>query len=732
MKKLFKKLALMVVALLTFSVGSNYTVKEVKAADTKIVFNLGANGSATHADGSSKSTYSETVNGYTLNITKGTNIYTGARDAKGNSCIKMGASSKAGSFEITVPEDVTSVEIEAAKYKSNTTKFIVNGKTNTLTKNSNDGAYDVITVDTASNKTITASTASGGYRCMVNTITYIIADTGDSGEPEIPVEKTDEEKVNEAITNFSVFDKESKKEFFSKSKTITLDLEDKENETEISYTLTGDTDVFLYNQGVLTVSPVDSLKTATLTVTFTSGSFSKPITFTFNSWLENTILTLEEANIIGNLFDKDTYTEGKYYINCVIDEVYNTTYGNMYVHDENVDKFTIYGTYSADGEKRYDALTEKPIAGDSIKVYGVIGKYNDPQMKNGWIVEIVEDTPSLPELSIEEQIMANKTTTSLSFDYSIPDSQVSKISEVNELKIGDQIIISGTYVSNDGTTEYALSTNQKTNNRAAVELDTNSISSDVQIITLEAGTKENTYSFNTGSGYLYAASSSSNHLKTETEKSDNSSWSLEFTTNEQGETILNIIAQGSNTRNLLQFNPAVTDGVLNPLFACYAVDKPQKTVSIYKLTTPSNGTSSFDNISLLFGANVDSSLFENYTSVTAGVKISVGEKTADKSIVLTKDSNGNYNTSVGLVLELFADGVCVDDLTKERLKQTIEATVYFVVSDGNTTTTLELQSTLVSVESMVNTYITDSMYNTNETVLKHMAALKALKAYIEA
>ena len=33
MKKLFKKLALMVVALLTFSVGSNYTVKEVKAAD---------------------------------------------------------------------------------------------------------------------------------------------------------------------------------------------------------------------------------------------------------------------------------------------------------------------------------------------------------------------------------------------------------------------------------------------------------------------------------------------------------------------------------------------------------------------------------------------------------------------------------------------------------------------------------------------------------------------------
>ena len=38
MKKLFKKLALMVVALLSFSVGSNYTVKEVKAADESVTY----------------------------------------------------------------------------------------------------------------------------------------------------------------------------------------------------------------------------------------------------------------------------------------------------------------------------------------------------------------------------------------------------------------------------------------------------------------------------------------------------------------------------------------------------------------------------------------------------------------------------------------------------------------------------------------------------------------------
>lgn len=137
-------------------------------------FALGANGSAAHYDGSSKTSYSETNNGYTLSITGGTNMYTGARDAKGNSCIKLGASSKAGSFKFTVPENVTEVVIYIAKYKANTTKISVNnGASQTLTKSSNDGAYDVITIDTTTNKTIALTTQSGGIRAMVNTIEFI-------------------------------------------------------------------------------------------------------------------------------------------------------------------------------------------------------------------------------------------------------------------------------------------------------------------------------------------------------------------------------------------------------------------------------------------------------------------------------------------------------------------------------------------------------------------------------
>ena len=140
---------------------------------TLATFALGANGSASHADGSSKTSYSETVNGYTLNITSGTNMYTGARDAKGNSCIKFGASSKAGSMSFTVADNVTKVIIYVAKYKTNTTKITVNGTSYTITTASNDGAYTAIEVDTSTTKTVSFTTVSGGYRAMVNTIEFI-------------------------------------------------------------------------------------------------------------------------------------------------------------------------------------------------------------------------------------------------------------------------------------------------------------------------------------------------------------------------------------------------------------------------------------------------------------------------------------------------------------------------------------------------------------------------------
>ena len=135
-------------------------------------FTMGTNGSASHADGSSKTSYSETVNGYTLNITNGAQMYTGARDAKGNACLKFGSSSNIGSMKFIVPDNVTEVVIYVAQYKANTTKVTINGTTTTLTKASNNGEYDAITIDTTSTKTVTFTTVSGANRAMLNTIEF--------------------------------------------------------------------------------------------------------------------------------------------------------------------------------------------------------------------------------------------------------------------------------------------------------------------------------------------------------------------------------------------------------------------------------------------------------------------------------------------------------------------------------------------------------------------------------
>lgn len=120
-----------------------------------------------HGDGDKSTTYTETAGNYTLKITNGTNLYTGANDAKGNGCLKLGTSKVAGSFSFTVDGTVKKVKVYVAAYKKNSAS--VNGTK--LTKLSNNGEYDVIEIDTSTNKTVTIEVTSG-YRAMVNTIEF--------------------------------------------------------------------------------------------------------------------------------------------------------------------------------------------------------------------------------------------------------------------------------------------------------------------------------------------------------------------------------------------------------------------------------------------------------------------------------------------------------------------------------------------------------------------------------
>lgn len=146
------------------------------------------------------------------------------------------------------------------------------------------------------------------------------------------------------------------------------------------------------------------------------------------------------------------------------------------------------------------------------------------------------------------------------------------VTDASSLKAGDQIIICNTVSSK------ALSISQNDNNRVATDIvidkskNTAAYNKGIQIITLENGSKESTFAFNVGNGYLYAASSSKNYLRTQTSVDENASWKI--TIDEGDNYKATIDAQGSYTHNRIQYNAN------NKLFSCYL--DPQSSVWIFR------------------------------------------------------------------------------------------------------------------------------------------------------
>lgn len=128
-----------------------------------------------HTDGNKASTtYEATVNGYKLAISKGSGMYANSNDAKGNGALKFGTKSGTGSFTITVPAGVTTVNIYVAGYKDKAAKFTINGgETQTTTRFSNNGEYDCIAVSVPTDGTITFTTVSGGNRALISKIEFV-------------------------------------------------------------------------------------------------------------------------------------------------------------------------------------------------------------------------------------------------------------------------------------------------------------------------------------------------------------------------------------------------------------------------------------------------------------------------------------------------------------------------------------------------------------------------------
>ena len=142
-----------------------------------------------------------------------------------------------------------------------------------------------------------------------------------------------------------------------------------------------------------------------------------------------------------------------------------------------------------------------------------------------------------------------------------------------EIVSGQHYIIVG-FDNENHDNAYAMG-EQKNNNRAAVLISEDGTTATVTtadvhevVITALEGDDNGYYTIEDG-GYLYAASSSSNYLRTKSELDDNGKWKIAM---ENGE--FSIAADKSDNRNVMQFNYA------SKLFSCYA-SASQKPVYLY-------------------------------------------------------------------------------------------------------------------------------------------------------
>ncbi len=679
--------------------GAKKVIKtETATSEKKFVFEFGANKNAgAHSDGSNASTeYSETVNGITLNLTNGANMYPKANDGLGNSCIKLGTGSKAGAFEITVPNNVTKVIISAGGYKKNNGKltYTIGGVEKTVTLagmfSDSDGIvhngtdYTVFEIDTSTEKTISFTTVTGGWRVMLNSITLVatvevekevevivpahscednvtgatctengtcskcgdeVADSalGHSYETEV-TDPTCEEAgyttytcgCGDTYTGNTVaatghdydetthicancgetdpdacFHEEERAEVTAPTCTTggytTYYCADcgeelrKGNETDPAHSYESVvTEPTCTNGGFTTHTCSacgDTYKDSKVSATGHSGYETDYKCDTCSAVVEPTTdtLTIEQAIALGNALGGGKTSTNSYKVTGVVYDLYNTTYGNMYLVNSFVDnesQFQIYGLYLED-ETRYDAMTTKPVAGDTITIYGKIGNYNGTSQMANAILEshtqhgenhqwseatcLVASICSICGKPGEkaDHVDNNGDNVCDVEGCGTPIGGATKevwqlVTNVNQLAADKQIII----VSSEE--KYAMSTTQNSNNRGhvAITKDGNTviIVDNVQIITLEAGTVTGTYAFNVGDKYLYAASSSGNQLKSGT-KNANASWKITVDSNG----VASIVAQGTSTRNVMQYNSS------SDIFACYS-SASQTAISIYVKT----------------------------------------------------------------------------------------------------------------------------------------------------
>ena len=287
------------------------------------------------------------------------------------------------------------------------------------------------------------------------------------------------------------------------------------------------------------------------------------------------------------------------------------------------------------------------------------------------------------------------------------------VEDESDLSQGDIVLITNA----DGSA--AMSTTQNSNNRgktnSGIENDEITISGEtsIQVFMLEEYTVGNvdTFAFNTGSGYIYAAGASSNNYMRTTETiNDNAKFAISI-----ADGVASIVAQGTASRNTIFYN-SQNAGV----FSCYAT-KPQNTgedVNIYKKTSAIDPTVP---VSITLSSHSESIYVNGTVTLTASVNPStaipqtVTWLTSDATVATVVDGVVRGVAAGNATITAFADVNENGTLDSDEKSATCAVTVASG-SDGQwvevAITSLTSDDVFVIVADNGNTY---AMSNNNGT-----------------
>ena len=262
---------------------------------------------------------------------------------------------------------------------------------------------------------------------------------------------------------------------------------------------------------------------------------------------------------------------------------------------------------------------------------------------------LVTDANNNPITVVENQfeMPASDVTVNAAFEYvGTPfEQKYYKVTSTNQLVAGRTYLIVNTAAGK------ALSKTQNNNNRAAaaVTITNNTISTLGDACELTLGGQSGAWTFfdslwsNSTGGYLYAASSGDNYLRTQATNNNNGKWAIELANNGTA----TIVAQGSYTRNNLRYNPNNN----NPIFSCYASSSDFAKVELY----------------------IRSEEFDITENTTVTKTFSFDKYTVHNGATLTFPNNTvTFSSPANLVLEEGAQLVHHNDNLQATCKRTIQ------------------------------------------------------------